>query len=81
MLKFISSDSSGIFIDSFSKLSNKALRILYTIGPLTEVNVVLFLRNKRFNVNIFISDYKLRLWRLPIEERACHKTHLSGSDY
>ena len=27
-----------------------------TIGPLTEVNMVLFLRNKQFNVNFFIPD-------------------------
>ena len=33
---------------------------MYTIGPLTEVNMVLFLRNKRFNVNFFISVYQLR---------------------
>ena len=55
---FISSPSCGIFIDLFSK--QKALGILYTIGPLTEVNMVLFLRNKRFYVKIVISDYKLR---------------------
>ena len=43
--------------------------------------MVLFLRNKQFNFNIFISDYKLRWWGLPIEEHACHKTHLGDGDY
>ena len=59
----------------------KALTKLYTIGPLTEVNMVLFLRNNRFNVTLILADYQLRWWRLPIEERACRKTHLGGSDY
>ena len=36
----------------------KALTIVYIIGPLTEVNIVLFLRNKRFNVNfLFLISY------------------------
>ena len=43
--------------------------------------MVLFLRNKRFNVTLFLSDYQLRRWRLPIEERACRKTRLGGGDY
>ena len=38
--------------------------------------MVLFLRNKRFNVMLFLADNQLRWWRLPIEERACRKTHL-----
>ena len=59
----------------------KALRILYTIGPLTEVNMVLFLRIRLFIVTLFLSDYQLRWWRLPIEERACRKTRLGGGDY
>ena len=56
---FISSASCGKFIDLFSKLrsNKKALRIFYTIGPLTEVNMVLFKRNKRFNVTLFLTDY------------------------
>jgi len=58
----------------------KALTILYTIGPLKEVNMVLFLRKKRFNFMLFWADYYLRWWRLPIEERACRKTDLGGSD-
>ena len=47
----------GIFINLFLNWGaiKKALRILYMIGPLTEVNIVLFLRNRRFNVNFFIS--------------------------
>ena len=60
---FISSASCGIFKDLFSKLRcaiKKALRILYTIGPITKVNIVIFLRNKRFNINFVISDYQLR---------------------
>ena len=40
--------------------------------------MAIFLKNKRFNVNFFISDYQLRLWRLPIEERECRKTRLGG---
>ena len=59
----------------------KALRISYTIGPLKEVNMVLFLRKKRFNVMLFWGDYYLRWWRLPIKERACRKTDLGGGDY
>ena len=59
----------------------KALTILYTIGPLKEVNMVLFLRNKRFNFMPFWGDYYLRWWRLPIEEHACRKTDLGGGDY
>ena len=43
--------------------------------------MVLFLRNKSFNVTIILSDYQLRWWRLPIEERACRKTRLGGGDY
>ena len=43
--------------------------------------MVLFLRNKRFNVMLFWADYYLRWWRLPIEERACRKTDLGGGDY
>ena len=65
---------------------------MYTIGPLTEINIVhhrtineinmvFFLRNKRFNGIIFISHYKLRYWRLQAEERTCQKTHLGGCDY
>ena len=54
---------------------------MYTIGPLKEVNMVLFLRNKRFNVMLFWADYYLRWWRLPIEERAWRKTDLGGGDY
>ena len=54
---------------------------MYTIGPLKEVNMVLFLRNKRFNVMLYWADYYLRWWRLPIEERACRKTDLGGGDY
>ena len=54
---------------------------MYTIGPLKEVNMVLFLRNKRFNFMLFWGDYYLRWWRLPIEERACRKTDLGGGDY
>ena len=59
---FIFSASCGIFIDLFSKLRSikKALPIFYAIGALTEVNMVLFLRNKLLNDNIFMSDYKLR---------------------
>ena len=41
----------------------------------------LFLKNKRFNFMLFWGDYYLRWWRLPIEERACWKTDLGGSDY
>ena len=59
----------------------KALTILYTIGPLKEINMVLFLRNKRFNFMLFWGDYYLRWWRLPIEERAYRKTDLGGGDY
>ena len=51
------------------------------MGPLTEVNMVLFLRNNQFNVTLILDDYQLRWWRLPIEERACLKTHLGGGDY
>ena len=36
--------------------------------------MVLFLKNKRFNVTLFLSDYQLRWRRLPIEERG-------GGDY
>ena len=38
------------------------MTILYTIGPLKEVNMVLFLRNKRFNFMLFWGggDYQLR---------------------
>ena len=56
---------------------------MYTIGPLKEFNMVLFLRNKRFNVMLFLGWlYYLRWWRLPIEERACRKTDLlGGGDY
>ena len=43
--------------------------------------MVLFLRNKRFNFMLFCTDYYLRWWRLPIEERACRKTDLGGGDY
>ena len=43
--------------------------------------MVLFLRNKRFNVMLFWADYYLRWWRLPIEERACRKTDLGYGDY
>ena len=43
--------------------------------------MILFLRNKRFNVTLFLSDYQLRWWRLPIEERAYRKTRLGGGDY
>ena len=43
--------------------------------------MVLFLRNNRFNVTLILADYQLRWWRLPIEERACLKTHLGGGDY
>ena len=43
--------------------------------------MVLFLRNKRFNVLLFWTDYYIRWWRLPIEERPCRKTDLGGSDY
>ena len=39
---------------------------MYTIGPLKEVNKVLFLRNKRFNFMLFYADYYLRWWRLPL---------------
>ena len=39
----------------------KTLTIFYcTIGPLTKVLQVLFLRNKRFDVSFFSSDYQLR---------------------
>ena len=40
--------------------------------------MAIFLKNKRFNVNFFISDYQLRLWSLPIAERECRKTLLGG---
>ena len=30
---------------------------------------------------LFWTDYYLRWWRLPIEERACRKTDLGGGDY
>ena len=43
--------------------------------------MVLFLRNNRLNVTLILADYQLRWWRLPIEERACRKKHLSGGDY
>ena len=43
--------------------------------------MVLFLRNKRFNFMLFLGDYYLRWWKLPIEERACRKTDLGGGDY
>ena len=47
---FSSSDSCGIFIDFRNwGAIKKAFRILYTIGPLTKVNLVLFLRNKLFS--------------------------------
>ena len=59
----------------------KALTILYTIGQLKEVNMVLFLRNKRFNVMLFWADYYLRWWTSPIEERTCRKTDLGGGEY
>ena len=63
---FICSASCGIFIDLFSKLrSNKE-----SFNNIVHHRAI-FRRNKRFNVSIFISDYKLRWWRLPIEERAC----------
>ena len=80
---FISSASCGKFIDLFSKLrsNKKALRIFYTIGPLTEVNMVLFKRNKGFKCYAFFDWLQLRWWRLPIQERACRKTHLGGVDY
>ena len=48
------------FILEIGGATIKALTKLYTIGPLTEVNMLLFLRNKRFNVNFFISDYPLK---------------------
>ena len=39
----------------------------------------LFLRKKPFNVTIFfLSDYQLRWWRLPFEERICRRTRLGG---
>ena len=41
---------------------------MYTIGPLTEVYMGLFLSNNRFNVKLILADYQLRWWRLPIEE-------------
>ena len=50
-------------LDLFSKLrsSNKeSFKNIIHIGPLIEVNMVLFLRNERFNVNFFISDHQLR---------------------
>ena len=43
--------------------------------------MVLFVRNNRFNVTLFLADYQLRWWKLPIVERACCKTHLGGVDY
>ena len=43
--------------------------------------MVLFLKNKRFNLTLFLSDYQLRWWRLPIEERAYRKTRLGGGNY
>ena len=57
---FISSASCGIFIDYFRNWGaiKKALTILYTIEPLPEVNMVLFLRNKWYNVALFLSDYQ-----------------------
>ena len=54
---FIFSTSCGKFIELFLKLrSNKESfkNIVHLYGPLTEVNMVLFLRNKRrFNVTLF----------------------------
>ena len=41
--------------------------------------MVLFLRNKRFNVMLCWADYYLRWWRLPFEEHACCKTDLRNS--
>ena len=35
----------------------------------------------RFKVMHFLSDYQLRWWRIPMEERACRKTRLGGDDY
>ena len=66
----------ALHVALFSKprSNKKALTILYTIRPLTEVIMVLFLRNKWFNVTLFLSDYLLRWWRILIEERACRKT-------
>ena len=32
-------------------------------------------------LRFFLSDYQMRVWRLPIEERACRKTPLGGGDY
>ena len=43
--------------------------------------MVLFLRNKRFNVMHILTDYYLRWWRLLFEERACRKIDLGGGDY
>ena len=81
---FIASPPCGIVVDLFLKLrSNKESfkNIVHHMGPLTEFIVVLFLRNKEFNVNIFISDYIEVMQKLPIEERACSKTCLGGGDY
>ena len=39
----------------------KALTISHTIGPLREVNMVLFLRNKRFHVMLFWAASK-QIW-------------------
>ena len=62
---FISSASCGIFIDYFRNWGaiKKALRILYTIGLLTEVNMVLCLRNKQFNLSRSIILKVLRYFR------------------
>ena len=32
-------------------------------------------------IHFFKTDYQFRWWRLPIEERACRKTHLPDGDY
>ena len=57
---FISSSSCGI--DIFSKLrgNNEICKNIVHHRPLTEVNMVLFLKNKRFNDALFLSDYRLR---------------------
>ena len=68
-------EACGIFLDLFSKLMSykESFNNIVHHRAITRGNMVLFLRNKRFDT-LFLFDYQLRWWILPIEECACRKT-------
>ena len=43
--------------------------------------IVLKIFKLKFQKARFYSDYKLRWWKLKIEECACHKKRLGGGDH